>query len=470
MIEPSAGSRGDSTDSTRLLCAAAYIDEKFAENLISGTLRSSRRAVPPHFGVDIEPVLLHCLAAQGRRRARDFALSLFLLLAIVALWSGMVPLPGTIARLLVLSWAVVLLLECLDRFQVLPTFQPDRFDAAAAPQSSAAEAPAMAEVSRLVRGNVTVYRGFKPFAGAGFQGESWSFVTDISKGTMAPDGPRTPLPFSVESLYAEITSSVQDLRIPSLEVEDRIFLNGHDAHAERWLFSGRSGRPGTYVPKAKVEEVMRAGGQRVRHYLTMRIVDWRGEMVVSMHLRFVKSGNHLYTEASYCLVPPLRENFRKVDTLTPLPDVSSVVTVIGRSILRTLPVLVLAPVQMVKALYSGFAPPPTMTADDRDPLIDHGANPSARELAMSQQYLHYFQKVDHDMHTKLIEHRMLDALNAFLEKHHIDTASTRQQQVNIINSGVLLAGGVLNAGSMAVGARARAKQVIRTVTATVDGK
>ncbi|HWS31156.1 MAG TPA: hypothetical protein VN408_00280 [Actinoplanes sp.] len=460
--------RGDATDSTRLLCAAAYIDEGFAGSLIDGTLRSTRQAVAPHFGVDIEPVLLHCLAAQRRRRARDFALGVFLLLAIVAVWSGMTPLYGTVVRLLVLSWAVVLLLECLDRFEMLPTFQPNRFDAAAAPPASPAEALTVAEVSRLAHGDVTVYRGFVPFAGAGLQGETWSFVTDISRGIMGPDGPRTPRTFTVESLYAEITKQVRDLGIPSLEVEDRIFLNGADAAAERWLFPGRSRRPETDAPDGKVEEVMRSGAQRVRHYLTMRIVDWRGEMVVSMHLRFVISGNHLYTEASYCLVPPLRESFRKVDGLSPAPDWRSAATVIGRSIVKTLPALALAPFRVITAMFSGLT---DSDDDDRDPLVDHGANLSARELAMSTtKYLHYFQKVDHDMHTKLIEFRMLDALNVFLEDHGIDTERTRQQQVNIINSGVLMTGGVINTETMAVGARARAKKLVRTMAAAVDGK
>ncbi|MEV6347519.1 hypothetical protein [Actinoplanes sp. NPDC051851] len=49
---------------TRGLCSAAYIDHDFATAVIDEVVESERRAVPPSFGFDLDPVVRHCLRAR----------------------------------------------------------------------------------------------------------------------------------------------------------------------------------------------------------------------------------------------------------------------------------------------------------------------------------------------------------------------------------------------------------------------
>jgi hypothetical protein len=67
------------SNATRYLCAAAYLDPLFANEVI-GELVGSHRAVVPSRGIDLVPVVRHCLKARRIQLARDVLLSVLLLL------------------------------------------------------------------------------------------------------------------------------------------------------------------------------------------------------------------------------------------------------------------------------------------------------------------------------------------------------------------------------------------------------
>lgn len=95
------------SETTRYLCAAAYLDRNFANHVITKVLQEEHRAVAPSYGVDIVPVVRHCLAAERRRRLRDIVLiGLVLIGGPLLLLAGASP-AGVVLRLLLLAWAVV---------------------------------------------------------------------------------------------------------------------------------------------------------------------------------------------------------------------------------------------------------------------------------------------------------------------------------------------------------------------------
>ncbi|MEU7045067.1 hypothetical protein AB0A77_28980 [Streptomyces varsoviensis] len=75
-------------DVTRYLCAAAYLDEDFAQRVVEKVLADEASAVAPSPDVDLEAVVRHCLAAQEYYRGRDLRLTAaFALVGLVApLW------------------------------------------------------------------------------------------------------------------------------------------------------------------------------------------------------------------------------------------------------------------------------------------------------------------------------------------------------------------------------------------------
>lgn len=82
---------GGRDDTTRYLCAAAHLDETFADGAIREFLVEPTRAVPPSPGVYAPAVLTEAVAARARRKLRDGAL---LALALVVLASMTLSLVG----------------------------------------------------------------------------------------------------------------------------------------------------------------------------------------------------------------------------------------------------------------------------------------------------------------------------------------------------------------------------------------
>ena len=76
------------SNATRYLCAAAYLAPSFANTVIS-ELVGSHRAVAPSRGIDLEPIIRHCLKARRMQLTRDILLSILLLAGVVVATSGL---------------------------------------------------------------------------------------------------------------------------------------------------------------------------------------------------------------------------------------------------------------------------------------------------------------------------------------------------------------------------------------------
>ncbi len=70
------------TSATRYLCAAAYLSPRFASAVIREVL-ASRRAVVPSHGIDLAPIIAHCLLARKIHLARDAILTGILIAGLV---------------------------------------------------------------------------------------------------------------------------------------------------------------------------------------------------------------------------------------------------------------------------------------------------------------------------------------------------------------------------------------------------
>ena len=73
---------GPMSNATRYLCAAAYLAPWFATRVIS-ELVGSHRAVAPSRGIDLEPIIRHCLKARQMKLTRDIVLCVLIVLGVV---------------------------------------------------------------------------------------------------------------------------------------------------------------------------------------------------------------------------------------------------------------------------------------------------------------------------------------------------------------------------------------------------
>ena len=90
-----------------------------------------------------------------------------------------------------------------------------------------------------------------------------------------------------------------------------------------------------------------------------------------------------------------------------------------------------------------------------NPRYDYGALAGVREVAQSNRYRRYFQFADRDMYGKILDREIFDAVRLFLAEHDVDTSDFEERQFAVLNYGVMVTGGRLQADSLAVGAQAR---------------
>ena len=67
------------SDTTRGLCSAAYVDIDYANAVIGEVVEAERKAVPPSFGFDLDPVVRHCLRARRLLIVRYLVVTLILM-------------------------------------------------------------------------------------------------------------------------------------------------------------------------------------------------------------------------------------------------------------------------------------------------------------------------------------------------------------------------------------------------------
>lgn len=90
-----------------------------------------------------------------------------------------------------------------------------------------------------------------------------------------------------------------------------------------------------------------------------------------------------------------------------------------------------------------------------NPVYNYGAVTSIRENVSNSLYREYFQILDKEMYLKVIENTLLEEVIEFLDGKNVDTSELKSRQTQIVNEGIILTGGEINAKSLAVGKRAR---------------
>jgi hypothetical protein len=249
-------------------------------------------------------------------------------------------------------------------------------------------------------------------------------------------------------------------------MSDCYFASGADLRANRTLLPDIHGRPARFLDAAAAAPYLYADDEAVRHYRCYRILDWGGELAYSYYLRCSLRGNTLFVETKKFVLTPLDNVFRTIDDTVPLNGKEWAGTVIG-GLVGSPFLLLAAPFRAYGAIIRWFQGHSNHDKErrqliDMHPRFNYGTTSSLRQALSSGTYRHYFQKIDSDFFGKALERQILDSLVDFLESRGIDTCELRERQTTIMNSGVIVQGGDVNAESLAVGAGSRAVKKVKT--------
>ncbi len=456
------GSAMSTDETTRLLCASAILSGQFRKKVLDH-FEDRHRACAPEIGVDVPLVAQVCKFADHRERRYVW---FFLLTVVVAVIVGLATVPGLGLVVLILAAGGLYLQKAAqERGFVRRYYQRSNFNAAEVKDRFHAQLDdGIADAFPLSKQNLIVYQGFTPFVGAGVNLGGWSFTVDINKPSEREFGrmqSSRPIPFTAEEFYSAIDRKIQSLRLERLAIEDYCFVSGADIRDDRQILPDVFGRPVQRLDDAVAGEFKNISDPRVRHYQWIRVHDWGNDLVMSYFFRSALRGSTLFVEINRFLLTPLLPKYREADRLAP-PSMAGHVAHLVKSLVVG-PFYAIGSVILVLARFSeGLAKLFGTRERERrrmiacNPQYNYGAQSSLRYGLGSDSFSHYFQKLDGDFYTKVLEHQILDGIVDFLDEHNIDTSEIRERRTTILNSGVIVQGGDVKAESLAVGSGATA--------------
>lgn len=460
-----------STDqSTRLLCASVLLGHGGARNKVLEWFRDRNRAVADELGANLRLALQ--LARWAERRDRRYIWKYFLIFAITAVAALAEVRAGGVGLLSAIPGSLIAGIVWIrkrvqERNQFAPYFLPCRFNAEEVARHFQIDLDGH-DLTALPSGNQNffAYGGFTPFVGPGFDLGGWSVAIATDKARESLGRSVSIEKFGAADVYRAIDMDVQRLALSRIETSDRYFASGADLRGNRTLLPDIHGRPAQFLDAAAAAPYLYADDEAVRHYRCYRILDWGGELAYSYYLRCSLRGNTLFVETKKFVLTPLDDVFRTIDDTTPLNGKEWAGAVVA-GLFGGPFLLVAAPFRAYGAIIRrlqehGNRDKERRQLIDMHPRFNYGTTSSLRQALSGGIYHHYFQKIDSDFFGKALERQILDSLVAFLESRGIDTCDLRERQTTIMNSGVIVQGGDVNAESLAVGAGSRAVKKVRT--------
>ena len=306
--------------------------------------------------------------------------------------------------------------------------------------------------------NVIVYSGYSPFVGSGIDIDGWSFPIDTTKGKKKAGGTLTPEPFLVEELYECVHKAIHALDLSNLNISDKLYVNGKAISNNPNFFDNTRKRPITRLENKLVKQWTETFSEDVRYYKCFRVLSWKGELIISIYIRFMKIEKNLFVEANYVILPPLKEEFYLLDTLEPTFTLEKLWNLAKLSFFSAFPLWILSPFRVIPYLANDWSARREQEQVERlianNPAFDYGTSTSLREVASSSNYRLHFQRLDKEMYVKTIERQLLESIINFLDSKNIDTTDLKERQETILNHGVIVSGGTIE--SLAFGEKAKA--------------
>jgi hypothetical protein len=316
----------------------------------------------------------------------------------------------------------------------LRTIGHDRFERALARVANADQS-----------GNLLVYRGFGPFVGAGERYRPISFAIPLEPAAK-PGGEQgdavVAQPFTLTELYDHISKHLLALRdshslAPSQRLAglteseqaiapvDEVLLNFGNP-LSRLVLPSLDQAPVESIAPEHLAMLAEDSLEWLRYYRCYRLETWDRDVTVSAYLHLGAGERMLYLEWTPCLLRPVAERYRKVNSvpvapLVPLRD--GLVDLIRLP--YTLPGRAVRVFRRMRAKRQSVG----LVQADR-----YGTLQSLREMGAGGDFDNYFQGTDVDRYLKLLERRLVRAVGEFLEARKISSTSFLAQAAPVVNN------------------------------------
>ena len=440
--------RDDDRETTRYLSAATQVDLKYAKKVVVRVVHERYRALAPAHGADVTVVARWALDSLRRIALRNAVLTMTLIAGVFLAWLFATVVQaspwivfGTVLAMLATAFFCIAEEYWIRWYRILAgQMLRDGFDPEKAPEPAAERVrQRLKAAADRKSGNLVVFGERTAFIGSGNLLGQEQIVIDASRGKEKDDkSPSEPIPFTNTDVHVAIVKAIHNIKLPGLNVAERVFVNGKHVRGNREL----QGRP-LEPPFASVsDELLRGAAEHptadARAYVCAEIHGWQGQLVVTMFARAVHTGGWLYIEYSFYLLPPIDVAYTGIDALYNESLASRLRRTAAWSITRTVPHLVAAPFSLAKQgiemLLWKIHEYLQGNVIRRGQAFDYGALPSIREEACYRVNRHYFIKRDITMYLLLLQYSLLREMENFLDGHNIALAQFKEQAKVIINA------------------------------------
>jgi hypothetical protein len=220
--------------------------------------------------------------------------------------------------------------------------------------------------------------------------------------------------------------------IPHLSVRDRVFLAGRLPFNSQFLDRGY---PRYRLSEAEINDIQRAPRGRLRHYQSVRMAAWEGELEVTTFVHVSRRGGMLFVEFVATAMPGIQPAYHRIDTYDRM-DLGAIFGAAGKAVADVIrsPLAVFA---LAGAGVDRIRRASNESSDrqriGRRLMFDYGCRSSVRELAADFLTPMRFQLHDADERMRIVGRRLLQALGDFLDDRHYDVRDLDGQAATIIN-------------------------------------
>ncbi|MDX2075474.1 MAG: hypothetical protein SFZ02_03525 [bacterium] len=394
---------------------------------------------------------------NGRRYFCDYGNSGVVLLAIIGF--------------LVASAILTFFSRRILRNDYLGFFKPNSPTWHQAKQHFNISVPATPPVIPQPNQNAVVYSGFSPFVGAGVFLGGWSFPVDLGAYKDDLGNLVEPTPFTLAELYAGLTQSIQNLGFDHVDVRDYLFTHGLDVTNNQLAFlpATLEQSPSQVLPPQAIDYYANTNDHSVRFYKWIRIYDWRGEVIFSFFVRFSFRGRNLFMEFNSFLLPPLKPYLYVVDYVQNIGIIRQIISAFNPFIPVVEAVIFLNRISNWLRSLIGLGAPDVLQEKLRMARKDlrrglpfnYGKSESLREKFSHSDYTRFFQVMDKEMYTKIIEKEMISYIGKFLASKKVNTTQFEERARTIVNNGLMVGGDFeISGGAIAFGEGAKAKNIV----------
>jgi hypothetical protein len=470
--DAAAKTRRERTDreATRYLAAATQINIEYAQTVVARVMNEPFRALAPTFGADVAVVAKWALKALRIRALRNYILAIIFTLIFPAIALTFIWPPGVILLLimLILAWLTV----SLERWEfihniVTKKMLRDRFDPDEAPfPPRKSDCERLAEVAKRRDGNLVVFRGHSAFIGSGDRLRYQRILLDVSRGKEDDDGtPMDPVPFNSQDLHTAIVQAFSQetglaRKLGNIRVYERLFVNGLHIQNDERLLPDPLKPPPTSVDKDLLVAATLHPASEARTYVCVEMPGWQGQLVVTLYIRAVHTGDSLYVDWTFRVLPPLRREFLLPDHLYEKSWSGQLRSSLRLGLHETIPALLQS---LSKALKAWRRPrigqrhkSQQARAIKKGYVFNYGARRSIREDASGTLRHHYFLAQDEVMYMLLAEKTLTRAVGNFLDEHNVNLGQF-DEQVKVIFDNSIKVGDISNSTGVTIGDNSSSK-------------